>query len=150
MLRFKVRGEHGEVFYATKDSAGFDICSQESYTLQPGERKLFSTGLYIDTYNSVEQAEIGGVKFRILPYLAIHPRSGLAHKHGIGMPTGVSVIDADYSHEIKVSLVNNNSEPFEVKSGDRIAQGVCSFCIQNPTISVKQATRDGGFGSTGV
>ena len=53
-------------------------------------------------------------------YGRIAPRSGLAVKHRL--TTNAGVIDADYRGEVKVVLVNQGNQPYQVEPGDRIAQ----------------------------
>jgi dUTP pyrophosphatase len=140
----------GEIFYATTHSAGFDICAQEEVEIQPGEYKLLGTGLRIKSYQIAEKAEINGMFFRILPEIQIRPRSGLAAKHGITVLNTPATVDCDYAGEIKVNLINLSREPFKVHAGDRIAQGVCAFVLQIPSVKVKDVQRgEGGHGSTG-
>jgi dUTP pyrophosphatase len=107
-------------------------------TLQPGERRLFKTGVSIELPPGT--------------WAKIEPRSGLALKHGIIVMGGV--IDSDYRGDIGVVLVNAGAATFSVKHGDRIAQLV----IQPYVAGVFQAAEklegtergEGGFGSTGV
>ena len=150
MIKLEFKGE-GSVFYATKHSAGFDICSQVEIELLPGEYKLLSTGLRITEHKIAERAEIEGANYKVVPELQIRPRSGLAAKHGISILNAPATVDADYRGEIKVNLINHSNVPFQIKKGDRIAQGVCAFVLQLPDITVKEVERgDGGHGSTGV
>ena len=141
----------GELFYATQQSAGFDICANEDTTVLPGEWKLVATGLYIIESIAVGKLAISdNFSVPVLPELQLRPRSGLAVKHGISILNTPSTIDADYRGEIKVPLVNHGKLPFEIRKGDRIAQGVCSFVYHLPGVEVKDAVRgEGGFGSTG-
>lgn len=101
--------------YAHTGDAGADIRSNETVTLQPGERKLVGTGL----------------RFALQPSLVamICSRSGLAHKHGIMVVNAPGIVDSGYRGEIKVNLINLGDEPFEVTDGMRIAQVVVTpFC----------------------
>ena len=95
--------------YAHPGDAGADLVSAIDITLAPGERQAVATGIAIS------------VPFG---YVAlIHPRSGLALKHGIGMVNAPGTIDAGYRGEIKVLLINHDpSASFAIKRGDRIAQ----------------------------
>lgn len=83
----------------------------------------------------------------------IRPRSGLAFKHGITVLNSPGTIDADYRGEIKVLLINFGTEPFEVKSGERIAQMIVAA---HETVQWEQvenlsetARGAGGYGHTG-
>ena len=128
-------------------SAGFDLCAS-SDAIVPGSRTddqgrvaigraLIPTGLAI--------AIPAGL------YGRVAPRSGLAVKHGIDV--GAGVVDADYRDEVRVVLFNFGSEPFEIKTGDRIAQLVFERIAEPRIIEVdvlSGSDRGGGFGSTGV
>ena len=95
--------------FAHPGDAGLDLYSRVDVTLAPGERALLPTGVAI-------ALPAGYAAF-------VHPRSGLAVKHGIGVVNGPGTIDAGYRGEIKVALINlDPSEPIIVKRGDRIAQ----------------------------
>lgn len=87
----------------------------------------------------------------IIPvYFRIAPRSGLAVK---GIDVGAGVIDCDYRGPVKVLLINNSKSDFEVKKGDRIAQGIFERIVEvifNQTDNLGETKRgEGGFGSTG-
>src|SRR6187549_1195918 len=95
--------------YAHSGDAGADLHSSEGFELQPGERRLVGTGVAISL-------PAGYAAF-------VHPRSGLAARHGISIVNAPGTIDAGYRGEVKVCLVNtDNDEPFTVRRGDRIAQ----------------------------
>jgi dUTP pyrophosphatase len=127
--------------YATEGAAGMDLCAHihESVVLEPLERKLIPTGLFIELPLGYEAQ--------------IRPRSGLALKQGITCLNSPGTIDADYRGEIGVILINLSNEMQVIKSGDRIAQMVIAPVTQ---ISWELATSltptnrgAGGFGSTG-
>ena len=82
----------------------------EPVVLQPLERKLIPTGLFIELPDDCEAQ--------------VRPRSGLALKHGITVLNSPGTIDADYRGEICVILINLSQEPFEIQPGERIAQMV--------------------------
>ncbi|MEE1119564.1 MAG: dUTP diphosphatase, partial [Bacteroidales bacterium] len=110
-----------------------------SIILQPMQRALIPTGLYIELPAGTEAQ--------------IRPRSGLAFKHGITVLNSPGTIDADYRGEIKVLLINLSQEPFEIKDSERIAQMVVS---KHETVewqlveSLNETQRgEGGFGHTG-
>ena len=127
--------------YATPQSAGVDLKAnlEESVTLQPLQRTLVPTGLFIALPAGFEAQ--------------VRPRSGLAAKHGITVLNTPGTIDADYRGEIKVILVNLSQEPFEIVPGERIAQMVIARHEQVEWEEVEEldATERGagGFGSTG-
>ncbi len=119
---------------ATKASAGYDLSARETYTLYPGERKLFKTGI---GWTGIPNFIMGDIR----------PRSSLAYRKGIDVLAGV--IDADYEmQDIGVILLNTGEEPFLVTAGDRIAQLVLRQVIT--MADTPESERDGGFGSTGT
>ena len=128
--------------YETAGAAGMDIRAwlSEPVVLEPGERALIPTGLYME-FDAGYEAQL-------------RARSGLAVKHGIGLVNGVGTIDSDYRGEIKVALINLGQEAFAVKNGERIAQMVISPVVQaeiEPSEMLTETERgSGGFGSTGV
>ena len=127
--------------YATEGSAGMDLCAHihESVVLEPLERKLISTGLFIELPIGYEAQ--------------IRPRSGLALKQGITCLNSPGTIDADYRGEIGVILINLSNEMQVIKTGDRIAQMVIAPVTQiswEPATALTPTNRGaGGFGSTG-
>ncbi len=135
------RSHHPLPEYATTASAGLDLRANldSPVTLQPLERKLIPTGLYIALPEGCEAQ--------------IRPRSGLALKHGISLLNTPGTIDADYRGEIGIILVNISNEPFEVRDGERIAQMVIARYEQvewEPAESLDATERGaGGFGHTG-
>ena len=128
--------------YETAGSAGMDIRAfvEEPVILEPGERKLIPTGLFMEFEPGYE--------------VQLRARSGLAVKHGIGLVNGVGTIDSDYRGEIKVALINLGQEAFAVKNGERIAQMVIAPVVQaqiEPAEALSDTDRgSGGFGSTGL
>ncbi len=149
MLKLEHSGT-GEIFYATKQSAGFDICANQDLVIKPQEWALVKTGLRIVESQEVNLIRLGAEEFRAVAEIQIRPRSGLALKHGITVMNSPSTIDADYRGEIMVNLINHSKNDFVVIIGDRIAQGICSLVIQLPELRVKNVERgSGGFGSSG-
>ena len=98
--------------YASAYSAGMDLRAdlKEPVELQPLERRLIPTGLFIELPSDCEAQ--------------IRPRSGLALKYGITVLNSPGTIDADYRGEIRVILINLSQEPFVIQPGERIAQMV--------------------------
>ena len=127
--------------YATEGSAGMDLCAHihESVVLEPLERRLIPTGLFIELPTGYEAQ--------------IRPRSGLALKQGITCLNSPGTIDADYRGEIGVILINLSNEMQVIKTGDRIAQMVIAPVTQiswEPATALTPTNRGaGGFGSTG-
>ena len=143
MLQLKVINKSNNPLpkYQTIASAGMDLHAdlQKTITLQPGERKLIPTGLFIELPLGYEAQ--------------VRPRSGLALKHGITVLNSPGTIDADYRGEIKVLLVNHGTEEFEIEHSDRIAQMIIARHEQAewiPVSEINQTDRGvGGYGSSG-
>lgn len=130
--------------YASEYSAGMDLRANlsESVVLQPFERKLIPTGLFMELPPDCEAQ--------------IRPRSGLALKHGVTVLNSPGTIDADYRGEICVILVNLSQEPFEIQAGERIAQMVIAQFRQvelQEVASLEELSDTergaGGFGHSG-
>ncbi|MGZ3944479.1 MAG: dUTP diphosphatase [Mucilaginibacter sp.] len=128
--------------YETAHAAGMDLRAdlESMVLLSPLERKLIPTGLHIELPEGFEAQ--------------IRPRSGLAFKHGISIVNSPGTIDADYRGEVKVLLINLSNEPFEVNSGDRIAQMIVSrhekVNWEEVEILNETSRGAGGYGHTGV
>lgn len=127
--------------YETGASAGLDIRANldEPFTLQPGERTLVKTGLFMEIPIGYEAQ--------------VRPRSGLALKKGITVLNSPGTIDADYRGEVGVILVNLSKNPFVIEDGDRVAQLVFAKVEQASWINTEELSStergEGGFGSTG-
>ena len=128
--------------YASEGDAGCDLRSAEDYLVLAGKRILVKTG----------------VKLEMPPGIValVHPRSGLALKHGITVLNAPGTVDSGYRGEIGVILYNSSNEDFAVVRGDRIAQLVfqhhltASFDVTNVEELDETERGDGGFGSSGV
>lgn len=133
---------HALPAYATVLSAGMDLRANvdESIVMQPMERRLIPTGLYIALPPGYEAQ--------------VRPRSGLALKHGITVLNTPGTIDADYRGELGVLLINLSQEPFTVNDGERIAQMVIARHEQAELVEVEALDETergaGGYGHTGV
>lgn len=120
----------------TSKSAGYDLRSVEDTTINPMQWKLVGTGLTAYMKDNEE--------------LQIRPRSGLSYKKGIMILNSPGTIDSDYyGKHIGVIVMNLGPEPFEIKAGDRIAQGVFSKYKITDDDNPIRSERTGGFGSTG-
>ncbi len=143
-LEIKIVSKSGAVpSYETEGSAGADIRAwlpNGDITLQPGERRLIPTGLYVELPPGVEAQ--------------IRARSGLSIKHGITMINGVGTVDSDYRGEWNVPMVNLGQEAYTIHDGDRIAQMVLARYEQADfavTSEINETQRgEGGFGHTGI
>jgi dUTP pyrophosphatase len=145
--------------FGTQQSACFDIAaclkgnsiqiysnmgnrwSNEEIYLYSGDRAAIPTGMILDIPEGYS--------------VRLHPRSGLALKNGISMANCEGIIDSDYVDELKVIIVNNGSEPFVIKHGDRLCQGelvkTLDYSVEQCyTVPMQKTDRNGGFGSTGV
>lgn len=125
--------------YALDGDAGADLKANADYFLPAGFRELILTGVSIQLPKNM--------------VALIHPRSGLALKHGITVLNAPGTIDSNYRGEIGVILYNTSNEHFEIKRGDRIAQLVFQEVVTADFIQVDELsdTERGtaGFGSTG-
>ena len=127
--------------YATAGSSGMDIRAHltEPVILNPLERKLIPTGLFIELPEGYEAQ--------------IRPRSGLALKHGITCLNTPGTIDSDYRGEVKVLLINLSGEEQSISNNERIAQMVICSVEKAALIVVGKIDStergSGGFGHTG-
>jgi dUTP pyrophosphatase len=126
--------------YAHHGDAGADLACAHDVVLEPGERSTVATGVRI-----------------ALPegYAAfVHPRSGLAARHGVTVVNAPGTVDAGYRGEIRVTLLNTDLRtPVVLHRGDRIAQLVVQKVERADFVPVEElpasARGEGGFGSTG-
>jgi dUTP pyrophosphatase len=127
--------------YAHPGDAGADLHTTIDVTLAPGERALVPTGLSIALPDG---------------YVAlVHPRSGLAARHGLSIVNAPGTVDAGYRGEIKVLLINHDpAEPVTLARGDRIAQLVVQRFERARFVEVgvlpDSPRGAGGYGSTGT
>ena len=126
--------------YAQPGDAGADLRSAIDVTLAPGERAMVPTSIAIALPD-------GHAAF-------VHPRSGLAIKHGLSMVNTPGTIDAGYRGEISVLLINHDRrEPIDIKRGDRIALLVVQKVEHAAFVEAAElpdsSRGSGGFGSTG-
>ncbi|MFB6318517.1 dUTP diphosphatase [Saccharicrinis sp. FJH54] len=135
------RSKHDLPAYSTILSAGMDLRANidEPVTLNPLERALIKTGLFIELPEGYEAQ--------------IRPRSGLAYKKGITVLNTPGTIDADYRGEIGVILVNLSNDPFVINDGERICQMVIAKheTVDWHEVELLEETERGagGFGHTG-
>ena len=125
---------------ANPGDAGADLLTTVDVTLAPGERALVPTGIAI-------ALPVGFVAL-------VHPRSGLAARHGLSIVNTPGTVDAGYRGEIKVMLINHDPrEPIELRRGDRIAQLVIQRVERAVFTEVGELPGSvrgaGGYGSTG-
>ncbi|HOI15479.1 MAG TPA: dUTP diphosphatase [Geobacteraceae bacterium] len=139
--RIPDRGKNPLPSYMTCNSAGMDLYADvpEDILLRPGERCLVPTGIALELPEGCEAQ--------------IRPRSGLALRHGVTLVNSPGTIDPDYRGEIGIIVINHGSEPFRIRSGERIAQMVFALFERAELVEVHELgeTRrgEGGFGHTG-
>lgn len=126
--------------YAHPGDAGADLFTTVDVSLAPGERALVPTGVAL-------ALPPGHVAF-------VHPRSGLAARHGLSIVNAPGTVDAGYRGEIKVLLINHDpAEAIELRRGDRIAQLVVQRFERARFVEVAELPDSvrgpGGYGSTG-
>ena len=120
---------------ATKYSAGYDFYAAVSAEIKPGEKYVIPTNTAVE----MDEDDV----------LLIFPRSSYAIKFGLDLVNSVGVIDADYKDQIFICYRNTGDEPFFIKRGDRIAQGVFVKFLKTDDDKA-DGERRGGVGSTGV
>ena len=136
------RSKHDLPRYETPASAGIDLRANldSPFSLQPLERTLIKTGLFLEIPAGFEAQ--------------VRPRSGFALKKGITVLNAPGTIDADYRGEIGVILVNLSNQPCVIEDGERIAQLVFAQVEQAEFEVVTELSAtdrgEGGFGSTGM
>ncbi len=126
--------------YAHPGDAGADLVAAVDVTLAPGERALVPTGVAL----ALPDGYVG----------LVHPRSGLAARHGLSIVNSPGTIDAGYRGEIKVLVINHDQrEHIELRRGDRVAQLVIQRFERASFEAVdalpESARGSGGYGSTG-
>jgi dUTP pyrophosphatase len=144
VIQIKIINQSGSPLpeYATKRSSGMDIRAnlEKPYSLQPFERALIPTGLFIELPEGYEAQ--------------IRPRSGMAIKQGITCLNSPGTIDSDYRGEIKIILINLSQEQQVIQPGDRIAQMIIQKTEKAEWVEVNElefsVRNEGGFGHTGA
>lgn len=139
-LEVLIVAEEGfEPIYAKAGDAGCDLRSTADLVLKAGDRALIKTGIKI----AMPDGYVG----------LVHPRSGLAAKHGITVLNTPGTVDAGYRGEIMVTLYNSSKEDFPISRGDRIAQLLFQQVERARFIHVEalpESSRgETGFGSSG-
>lgn len=128
--------------YADSLSSGMDLRANiaRPITLMPLERSLITTGLHIQLPDGYEAQ--------------VRSRSGLSFKNGIAVVNGIGTIDASYTGDVGVPLINLSKQPFTIYPGDRIAQLVIMPIVQGEWVKVDKLDEtergDGGYGHTGI
>jgi dUTP pyrophosphatase len=125
--------------YAHPGDAGLDLAAASDVELRPGGRVAVPTGLAV----AIPAGWVG----------LVHPRSGLARRHGVTVANAPGTIDAGYRGEVQVLLVNLGDATVQLRRGDRVAQLLLQRVGQARVIEVDELGEtvrgEGGFGSTG-
>jgi dUTP pyrophosphatase len=124
--------------HGPEEDAGMDLKAAADMLVPPGETRRVPTGLALEIPSGYEAQ--------------IRPRSGLALKHAITMPNAPATIDPGYRGEVQVILFNLGKEPYQVRTGDRIAQMVIARYerVEWDEGELGESVRGaGGFGSSG-
>lgn len=147
MVKVKIKKLHPDAVipqYASEGASGFDLVAVEDVEVWPGETVKVRTGLAFEIPEGYE--------------LQIRPRSGISTKTKIRIPNSPGTVDADYRGEVLVLIENTTDETtnalFQIRKGDRIAQGVIVPVVRAEFEEVEELSEtkrgSGGFGSTGV
>jgi dUTP pyrophosphatase len=125
--------------YAHDGDAGLDLATVEPIELGPGQRTAAPTGLAV----AIPPGWVG----------LVHPRSGLARRHGVTVANAPGTIDAGYRGEVQVLLVNLGDEAVSLGAGERVAQLLLQRVGRAEVREVEELDETvrgaGGFGSTG-
>jgi dUTP pyrophosphatase len=128
--------------YNYQTDSGFDFYSVEEVTIGPFGRALIPTGLRFDLPSNIE--------------LQVRSKSGLAIKEGLMVLNSPGTVDNGYTGEVQVIIFNTNQEPYTIKKGMKVAQGVFSYALNGNSVellgvdNIDEKDRNAnGFGSTG-
>ena len=140
-MKIEIVGDFAQLpKYALAGDAGMDLRASETVLIGPGERALVPTGIRLALPEDV--------------VALVHPRSGLALRHGVTVLNAPGTIDSNYRGEIGVILHNTSTDWFDVDRGDRIAQLVFQKVLIVEFEHVDELSDSvrgsGGFGSTGA
>jgi len=141
-LRYSYKSVNTEPSYAYPTDSGFDLRANKKVTLEPLERFLVPTGLFLDIPDGYE--------------VQVRPKSGLAIKKGLSVVNTPGTVDQGYTGEIQVILINLSNEAHTIEIGDKIAQAVLCPVMSGKFVELQRVLNvddkdrgDNGFGSTG-
>jgi len=141
-LEYTYKSVNPEPSYAYPTDSGFDLRANENVNFSGFERRLVSTGLYVNIPEGYE--------------IQVRPKSGLAINKGLSVLNTPGTVDQGYTGEIKVIVINMSNQPQEIKVGDKIAQAVLCPVVQGKLVNLKRILNveekdrgNNGFGSTG-
>lgn len=152
--------------YETPGSAAMDLCADLSRVDKINDLKPIESRLYEYGFNKLEQRLVipgnggrilipSGLKVQIPEgyFISMRPRSGLSIRNGVMLVNTPSTIDSDYRGEIMIPIINLGTEPFVVKTGDRVCQMLVEEMNKIEWVVTDHLTPtergEGGFGSTG-
>ena len=138
--KFKLKDPSFRPVKQTEGSSGYDVVSEISYVIKPGETALIPLGFSVEVPRGYE--------------VQVRNRSGQARK-GIIVANGIGTIDSDYRGTVGMLLFNSTSEPYEISKGDRVGQIVFAKLPEVTIIEIAEELSQtergsGGFGSTGL
>lgn len=157
-MHFIVQSENAQMpTRATEGSAGYDFYSPVSVALKPGESAIIDLGVsqrpginksahFYDDDNGECHVD---KPFESGYVLLLTIRSSLALKYSLRAINPVAIIDSDYTDTIKFGITNDGKDPYTIKEGDRICQGVFVRFLTSSDDIVLKENRTGGIGSTG-
>lgn len=141
-LEYTFKSVNPEPSYAYPTDSGFDLRANENVRFSGFERKLVSTGLYVNIPEGYE--------------IQVRPKSGLALNKGLSVLNTPGTVDQGYTGEIKVIVINMSNQPQEISIGDKIGQAVLCPVVAGKFVNLKRVLNveekdrgDNGFGSTG-
>lgn len=142
VVEYVLNSDNEEPQYHYKTDSGFDLRANEDVTLEPLERALVPTGMFINVPNRYE--------------IQVRPKSGLAINRGLTVLNTPGTVDNGYIGEIKVIIINLDKNTQIIKKGDKIAQAVICPVIAGGEVQLKRTDKltekdrnSNGFGSTG-
>jgi dUTP pyrophosphatase len=142
VLEYSLKSPNAEPEYAYPTDSGFDLRANETVHFTPFERKLVSTGLFLNIPEGYE--------------IQVRPKSGLAIKKGLSVLNTPGTVDQGYTGEIKVIVINMSDLAQTIEFGDKIAQAVLCPVVSGKWVTLKRVLDinykdrgENGFGSTG-
>ena len=142
VLEYTYKSENKNPEYSYPTDSGFDLRANEKVHFTGFERKLVSTGLFVNIPEGYE--------------IQVRPKSGLAINKGLSVLNTPGTVDQGYTGEIKVIVINMSNMPQTIEVGDKIAQAVLCPVVCGKYVTLKEVSKvedkdrgDNGFGSTG-
>lgn len=128
-----------------------DVLNGFKITLRPNQQVKLPTGLFLnnDLLKKLEEtchSRVEEICYNLTPVLKLYPRSSTGLK-GLMLSNTIGIIDVDFPNEIILLLRNIGNDDITINHGDKLAQGCFETVLRFPDM-IKDATRNGGFGST--